>query len=36
MRLLSGAIESPDKWYARQAIISGKLVEGETVLGLSR
>ena len=36
MRLLSGAIESPDKWYARQAIVSGKLVEGETVLGLSR
>lgn len=36
MRLLSGTIESPDKWYARQAIVSGELVEGETVLGLSR
>ena len=36
MRLLSGAIESPDKWYARRAIVSGNLVEGETVLRLPR
>ena len=36
MRLLSGAIETPDKWYARRAIVSGKLVEGETVLRLPR
>ena len=36
MRLLSGAIESPDRWYTRKAIVSGKLLEGETVLNLSR
>ena len=36
MRLLSGAIESPNIWYARQAVIGGKLVAGETVRDLSR
>ena len=36
MRLLSDAMESPDRWYTRRAIVSGKLVEGETVRCLPR
>ena len=36
MRLLSGTINFPDMWYARKAIVSGNLVEGETVRRLSR